>query len=296
VIQARCTSCHVDFRITSDAAWAKTGLIVPGSIEKSNFYKRIIGNGLPSSIAPIQNMPTPPLMPLAAGEITILKEWISQMVVNTAPPPPIPTGPLGDGTGPEVSTLDSKLRLGDRRYVASVFLSVFGNSAEVSSLVSQLITSQVETFGGARDGQDTSDLECFKQTVNGVTRCVSRQETLAPALPSSSTNREASRIRACSMISSKDAAIRHAIAQARGLPSADLVNPQSVTMPTDADINAAFEMFFAARTLNSAPVTEAVKSLVARAGTAVGGQPASNFEAWRFLFYALCLAPDWQAP
>jgi hypothetical protein len=166
----------------------------------------------------------------------------------------------------------------------------------VSSLVSQLITSEVNTFGGARDGQDPTDLECFKQIVNGVTRCVSREETLAPALPSSSVNREVSRLRACSMISSKDAAIRYAIAQVRGLASPDLVIPASVTAPTDAEINAAFEMFFAARTLGSASATTALKSLVTKAGTTIGGQPASNFEAWRFLFYTLCLAPDWQAP
>jgi hypothetical protein len=237
-------------------------------------------------------MPPLPFAALSTNELTIMREWIVQMPVAAPSPVPAPPPIVGSSDIPA----DSRLRLGDRRYVTSVLKSVFGESTEVNALVSRFITRQVGTFGGSRDPMNTRDLECFSQTKDGITTCVAKEETQITSLPGSTTAREAYRIRACSAVTSRDIAIRHAIAQVRGLASADAVVISSISPMTSADLAVAYELFYAARPAASTEILAALKAVYDKSAASVGSLPASNFEGWRFVFYALCTAPDWQAP
>jgi hypothetical protein len=294
VIQQRCLSCHSNFNKADDTAWIAAGYVKPGDLTQSNLFKRLAGNGLSTSIAPLalQNMPPLPFAALSTNELTIMREWIVQMPVAAPSPVPAPPPIVVSSDIPA----DSRLRLGDRRYVTSVLKSVFGESTEVNAYVSKLITRQVGAFGGPRDPMNTRDLECLTQTKDGVTTCAAREESQITSLPGSTTAREAYRTRACSSITNRDIAIRTAIAQVRGLSFADAVVVSTVTAPTLAELGVAYELFYAARPPASSEIITALKALYDQGAASVGGLPASKFEGWRFVFYALCTAPDWQAP
>ncbi len=284
VIESKCLSCHSVFDKSSEAAWTTSGLVVAGNLQESLLYRRLIGNEYSGSASavngqiPLANMPTAPFT-LTSDERMALRNWIQLMGNEPTPAPtatPTPMPSIAPGT--EITTSDSKIRLGDRKYIASTLTSVFGTSNEVQTVINNLILKQAGTFGGPRDLYDTNDIGNFES------------DSQAAVLPVSTTTREAFRIRTCASLSSKDTAVKNAIAQVKGIASGAAVNTSALQLPTTSDAAIAYSMFYSARPSLPDNVSSSIKSLTDKAGS------TDKLEGWRFLFYVLCIAPDWQIP
>jgi hypothetical protein len=167
-------------------------------------------------------------------------------------------------------SVESRLRMLPREFVASTLESVYGPSA--APAVNGLIRARADQFGGPCD--------------TNLGDCAQNSQSQLSLIPIGVSGRYGYLTRACDVISMSDNAILFAVREALGLPALPLA---SVPSPDAGAIQAAFDLFYQDRTPDAGVLGE-LAALVAQS-VASGHSP---LDQWRFLLLALCLSPGWQ--
>lgn len=180
------------------------------------------------------------------------------------------------GEPPVTATATGLIRLMPRQYVAGLLNNIFGSSA--NAITDGMIANSISNFGGP----------CEPYATNCRLRMPANQlqpggYTQAPMIPGPNAIRVAVLYRACDRITQIDAAIENARART-GATSSGVI-------PTNAQIVAAYQLFYVDRTPTS-DVTTALAGVISETQT----KAYPSIEAWRFLFVTLCQAQDWQIP
>jgi hypothetical protein len=177
---------------------------------------------------------------------------------------------------PQVA-VQSDLSMGNREYVTSALKQIFtpsGNETSLDSILSLEVRGQLGIFGGACNLYSSAGLtDCGLQTIG-------QTDTLdinAAFTQSSSTLREARRLRACDQIVDRGDALSAALAKIPGATT--------LAVPTDAQIDGAYELFY---------MGQRVSSEVHSALAAIAANADDGVEAWQLIFYTLCTSPGWQ--
>ena len=180
--------------------------------------------------------------------------------------------------GESITKATYKTRLGDRNFVAGSLRSVYKSDdgsgsadATVETYITDLIGTSSAFFGGACQYYDAT-------SCNSTNR---DQDALVPMLSSSSSPREALRLRACLALNGSTAAVLTALGKT-GLDG----NSEG----SDDNLNKAYGLFFPTHSMPST----ALGLLRARhaSWTATYGRPV----AWKLSLLAICFAPVWQSP
>ncbi len=276
-------------------AYNGSSRIVPGDSASSILMMRIkFGPG-------DQSMP-PSGESFTVEHYTILRDWIQGLPPLALPPPPPPTPPPPGGGALGVAKSNrEKLRLGDRRFVASVLTGIFGTS--VKPTTDSLILSRLTKFGGACDEADS-----FAHLYPVVTRCddpginltskqvnVDLENIYAPRIPVSTLDREGFRVAACRQILLGDnTALIKGIERVRG--NSDLAFLDSTPMMTESEIQKAYALFYPGRSVKPRILSAlmSVSAAAQQSGLESVGGNGTKFESWRFVFYTLCKSPEWQ--
>jgi mono/diheme cytochrome c family protein len=248
-----------------------------------------------------QSMPPGPSA-LTAQQYQLVYNWIQDL-------PPAPVTPPG-GTNPPPPTdmhnkialsNGEKLRLGDRRFVASVLNNVLGASSK--TVIDQYILSRTSKFGGACDRMNS-----YTHSYPTVIRCnepgasltsklvnVDLADIDAPRLPDSNTSREGLRMLACKQsLLGDNSAISYIIQQVKG--SGDTSFLQTTPRMSADDVKKMYRLFYPGRDPKP-PILDALLAVSDQAQTlplASVGPNGKAFESWRYVALTLCKAPDWQ--
>jgi hypothetical protein len=179
---------------------------------------------------------------------------------------------------PVVEKATYKARLGDRTFVASALRSVFKSDdasgpddAAVETILTNLILSKSQFFGGSCQYYDSS--ACATTDREG--------DVLATSLSSSSSPREAFRLRACLALSALDGAAGVALGKA------------GLSLSSDGGADSAdkvYALFFPAQK----PAPEVRSHLVSN--HAKFKAKYNSAEAWKLTLFSICLSPKWQQP
>ncbi len=335
-----CLSCHSgagapSWNVPSGAEEAKwltstpQGLIIPGNAKESRIVKFML-------YSPNGTMPeggTPNSFP---------KEHFDEIVtwIDKLPPPIVLLPNNGLKVGDIVFSPESKLRLGDRNYVADVFGETYGKTAIAESIRSYLLPfgGPCPTGSGWTAGRygnecittrtiiDTARTSSsfVATTLNCMTHSLSYSHidkldlTTADGslVPDSTVVREGYRTLACESITFEgaynnadpNAPFLVALQNVKNLTAAlQSIAPSAVdfstypatgSIPSDIELRIAHMLFYNFADPSAAQIT-ALRTVATRANqndvAAVGDWP-KRFEPWRYVFYTLCLAPDWQIP
>lgn len=179
-------------------------------------------------------------------------------------------------SGNLLESSQESVRLGDRFYVKSFLDAIYGPAGAATT--KSLIFNALTKFGGPCDLAGETGLTCTG---------VDSADQSAPVLPGTSTPREGQRMKACNVLSFNDTALQYAVRNITG--KTDLAYLATSPLPSDSEIQLAYEMFYPGRGAIPAS-TEKLKSL------ATAAKDSKTLDPWRYVILALCYAPDWQMP
>ncbi len=180
-------------------------------------------------------------------------------------------------SGNLLESSQESVRLGDRFYVKSFLDAIYGPAGTATT--KSLILNALTKFGGPCDLASESGLTCTG---------LDSADQSAPVLPGTSTPREGQRMKACNVLSFNDTALQYAIRTITG--KTDLAYLTTTPLPSDSDIQLAYEMFYPGRGTIASSTLSKLKTLAQTA------QDAKTLDPWRYVILALCYAPDWQMP
>ncbi len=216
------------------------------------------GNPLSSAlyvyVSPGSPNPMPKGSVLGQQDVALIWNWISA----GAPGP--------DGAIASTAASDTNLRLMAGGYVAGLLNDVFGPQAQ--NITGRFINGNYAQFGGGCDKYGSTDCPA-NLSQGGV-------------IPSALTTRSSILIRTCDLIMQDDYAVTYAASKVGTIG----------VLPDRVAVQAAYDLFYPGRTLESAAAVDSLGAVVNQA-TALSMPP---LEGWRFLFLTLCMSPDWQIP
>jgi mono/diheme cytochrome c family protein len=307
VLQTYCLNCHngaggpswgtiqnISQLITF--AYSGSARLKPGKANESTIILRMKhGPG-------DQSMP-PGATSLTAQQYQLVYNWIQDLPPAPIEPPPGPNlpPPPADMYNRIALSNGEKLRLGDRRFVASVLNNVLGASAK--TIIDQHVLSRTSKFGGACDR-----LNSYTHSYPTVIRCnepgpsltsklvnVDLADIDAPRLPDSNTSREGLRVLTCKQaLLGDNMALSHIIQQVKG--SSDTSFLQTTPRMSSDDVKKMYRLFYPGRDPKP-PILSALLAVSDEAqikGLASVGPNGVAFESWRYVALTLCKAPDWQ--
>ncbi len=169
-------------------------------------------------------------------------------------------------------------RLADRDFVSSTFKSLYKSSdglaatdTDVENYVQAMISGHSSFFGGPCQYYDEA-------SCSGTQR---DQDAFAAVIPTSSSPREALRLRVCFTLSGYD------VSAAQALDKAGL----TLSSSGDAqNLEAAYKLFFPSRALSPTGASLLLKNHAAW---------QSQFDiavAWKLTLASICASPGWQVP
>lgn len=200
--------------------------------------------------------------------LAAVKAWARAEVVI---PPPTSGGNF------LMETANSRLRLGNRHFLASRLDQVFGPSQAVK--FDTIIRSQPIHFGGPCDKHNGDFVKDGNDEILG--ECNERASSQSAIVPFPSSGRLAYMTRACDIASQSDAAIAYAVTRATGSNTTNRA-------VASADIDALHKLFYL-----KSPSSDVKAALQAVADTA---QQSGYIDSWRFVLFTLCSDPGWQIP
>ncbi len=305
VVQTYCLNCHNGGggpswgniqNISQFISFAYSGSVrlKPGKPAESTIILRMkhgVGD---------QSMP-PGASDLSQQQYQIVFDWIQELpeaqTGGPTGPPPIPT----DVYNRIARSSGEKLRIGDRRFVASVLNQILGASSKTT--VDKYVLSRTSKFGGSCDR-----LNSYTHSYPTVQRCnepglsltsklidVDLVNIEAPRLPDSNTVREGLRVLTCKQsLLSDNTALTNLIQQVKG--SGDTSFLQTNPRMSSDDVIKMYRLFYPGRD-PKVPILNALLAVSDEAQTrplAPVGANGTSFESWRYVALTLCKAPDWQ--
>ncbi len=269
-----------------EARWVQANYVVPGKSLESLLYKYLQGSGF--SPAPLGTMPLG--SGLSSYELVVLKAWIDQMGTPSEVPVATPTPAL---TGTVLIGSQDYPRLGDRRYMKSVFDEVFGPAA--ASTTNTLVLPSASLFGGSCDSMKQAPAS----TQAGGDTCgdLDVSSYAAPFVPVSSTPRAGLTMKVCNILAFNDTTLQYAIKNAT--QKTDLAYLSTNSIPSSAEIVAAYNLFFTGKDTPPQAVITSLTTLAQAVQSpnfpsCPAQRPNCQFDPWRYVFLVLCYQPDWQ--
>ncbi len=160
-------------------------------------------------------------------------------------------------------------KMGDRFYVSSVFLQIFG--PEAAPVVIPMIRNNMAAFGAPCDQIGRPE------TNNCAGRLSFSQLSMVPV---SMATREGYRIRTCESLIFNDALLKFAVGQLEG---ASVLDP-----PSAGATDKVYEQFYPGQQPTTG-VHDALMDVVRKAS-----EGKASLDGWRFLYMTVCSSPDWQ--
>ncbi|MGE0616414.1 MAG: hypothetical protein AB7P04_12310 [Bacteriovoracia bacterium] len=310
-----CMGCHMEMATNTEAQYVAPR-VIPGNPNQSTLTMRtrFSPTGGASSTMPLN----PTLYnAFTQSDYNDLANWITNYSGGGS------GGSGGGGTGTTVATVPGeKLILMDRFALKSKLSNIYGiatGSAYGNGLnPADRLLAQVSIFGGPCDATNISyssavangnvmetalaldSGKCgYQDSYPGRYSIVDNEDRRAATRPISFPPREGFRIKSCWDIGYKDGEsvfndyLKNAISNATGVAVASIANHVNTNpVPNDAEIRAAYEMFYPQGDLPTAALDK-LKTVATQANSRFGS--TRKWEAWRYLLTTLCLSPEWQA-
>lgn len=179
---------------------------------------------------------------------------------------------------------NSRLRLGNRRFVSSKLNDLFGSVANTP--VNEMVATKYGVFGGPCD-KYRADFSTYGG-IYGVPKgdCDNIANSQSSVIAPNTAPRLALVNRVCNRILQEDTSVHNIVTKGFGSTS-----PISARRPNDTDLQTLYGLFFTGRLADST-VISGLRGLSDKAQS-LG---YTNIESWRFSLIALCQSPDWQIP
>ncbi len=175
-----------------------------------------------------------------------------------------------------VSSTES-IRISDRVFMKSFLDHLYGSSAE--AMTNTMVFNESSKFDGPCDPMGAATLGCKGLDVEDIS---------APLLPVMSTPRAGQVMKVCNRLSFTDATVNYAISNITG--QSNLSYLTTTPIPTDAELQKAYEFFYPGRNASLAIVTKL------RELATVARESGKERDPWRYVLLTLCWSPDWQMP
>jgi hypothetical protein len=328
VLESRCLSCHTGATTNwgvsagaSEEQWINQtppGLIIPSLANSSRVVTFMVHS-------PGGNMPvgfTPTTFP--RSEYDLIVNWINGLEPVVVEDNNIPLSGY-------VFVPGEKVRLGDRNFVAKTMEAVFGTHA----LINDNIRRKLMAFGGpcatglgwngniCAHLDEPYDIRVGGSSITGSNNFLHSKHYFsldtasadAPLVPESSPVREGYRTFACERLvfgqnhsTAFNGPLYNAIQNIHQLDQrfrgVAVTNVNFATYPangvrmSDDKIRAAYRLFYNLREPNAQMIERyrTIAQTVISSNLAETNGFPSRFEPYRYLIYALCVAPDWQIP